>query len=76
MQEGNSNVTRFYQVKTKGELLVTNLSLCFKNIINAKAKKIGKFPVQAPLGACPGLRNQPRHEAPGYLWVKNVKRSD
>ena len=76
MQEVNSHVTRFYQVKTSGELLVTNLSLCFKDIINTKAKKIGRFPVQTPLRAWPGLGTQPRYEAPGDLRVKNVKRND
>ena len=76
MQEGNPHVTRFYEVKTSGELLVTNLSLCFEDILNTKAKKIGRFPVQTPLGAWPGLGTQTRYEAPGDLRVKNVKRSD
>ena len=76
MQEVNSHVTRFYQVKTSGELLVTTLNICFKNIINTKIKKIGKFLVQTPLGAWPGLGTQLRYEAPGDLRVKNVKRSD
>ena len=34
------------------------------------------FPVQTPLGARPGLRTQPRYEAPSDLRVKNVIRSD
>ena len=76
MQEGNSHVTRFYQLKTSGELLVTTLNLCFKDLINTKTKKIGRFLVQTPLGAWPGLGTQSRYEAPGDLRVKNVKRSD
>ena len=38
--------------------------------------RIGRFPVQTPLGARPGLGAQPRYEAPGDLRVENVKRSD
>ena len=32
--------------------------------------KIGKFLVQTPLGAWPGLGTQPHYEAPGDLQVK------
>ena len=34
--------------------------------------RIGRFPVQTPLGARPGLGTQPRYEAPGDLRVKLV----
>ena len=32
--------------------------------------RIGRFPVQTPLGTQPGLGTQPRCEAPGYIRVK------
>ena len=32
--------------------------------------RIGRFPVQTPLGARPGLGTQSHHEAPGDPWVK------
>ena len=32
--------------------------------------KNGKFPVQTPLGAWPGLGTQPRYEAPGHPRVE------
>ena len=35
--------------------------------------RIGRFPVQSLLGARPGLGIQPLYEAPGDLWVENVK---
>ena len=38
--------------------------------------RIGRFPVQTPLGARPGLGTQPRYEVPGDLRVENVIRSD
>ena len=38
--------------------------------------RIGRFLVQTPLGARPGIGTQPRYEAPGDLQVENVKRSD
>ena len=38
--------------------------------------RIGRFLVQTPLGARPGIGTQPRYEAPGDLRVENVKRSD
>ena len=38
--------------------------------------RIGRFPVQTPLGARPGFGTQPRYEAPGDPRVENVKRSD
>ena len=37
------------------------------------AIEIGRFPIQTPLGARPGLGSQPRYEAPGNLRVKIVK---
>ena len=41
------------------------------------AVRIGRFPVQTPLGARLGLGTQPRYEAPGDPRVENVKkRSD
>ena len=40
-------------------------------------QELGRFPVQNPLGARPGLGTQPRYEAPGDLQVEYVqKRSD
>ena len=36
---------------------------------------IGRFLVQSPLGARPGLGTQPRYEAPGDLRVKNRQKS-
>ena len=41
-----------------------------------RCSRIGRFPVQTPLGARPGLGTQPRYEAPGDLRAENVKRSD
>ena len=39
--------------------------------------RIGRFPVQTPLGTRPGLGTQPRYEAPGDLRVEYVQtRSD
>ena len=38
--------------------------------------RIGRFPVQTPLGAWPGLETQPRYEARGDLQLKILKRSD
>ena len=35
--------------------------------------RIGRFPVQTPLGARPGLGTQLRYEDPGDLWIKIVK---
>ena len=35
--------------------------------------RIGRFPVQIPLDARPGLGTQPRFEAPSDLWVKVVE---
>ena len=35
---------------------------------------MGRFPVQTPLGARPGLGTQLRYEAPGDLRVEYVKR--
>ena len=35
--------------------------------------RIGRFPVQTPLGARLGLGTQPRYEAPGDLWVEIVE---
>ena len=35
--------------------------------------RIGRFLVQTPLGARPGLGTQPRYEAPGDLWVEIVE---
>ena len=32
--------------------------------------RIGRFPVQTPLGAQLGLGTQPRYKAPGDLWVE------
>ena len=39
----------------------------------AKLLRIGRFPVQNPLGAQPGLGTQPRYEAPGDLRVEYVQ---
>ena len=36
--------------------------------------KIRRFPVQNPLGACPGLGTQPHYEAPGDLQVEIVRK--
>ena len=36
--------------------------------------RIGRLPVQTPLGARPGLGTQPRHKAPGDLQVKMDKK--
>ena len=38
--------------------------------------RIGRFPVQTPLVARPGLGTQPRYVAPGDLQLKYVKCSD
>ena len=38
--------------------------------------RTGRFPVQTPVGAWPGLGTQPHYEAPGDPWVENAKRSD
>ena len=35
--------------------------------------RIGRFPVQTPLNARPGLGTQPRHKAPGNLRVESVR---
>ena len=35
--------------------------------------KCGRFPVQTPLGARPGLGTEPRYEVPGDLRVEIVK---
>ena len=35
--------------------------------------RIGRFPVQTPLGARLGLGTQPCYEAPGDLWVEIVE---
>ena len=37
--------------------------------------RIGRFPVQTPLGARPGLAAQPRYEDPGDPWVKVDKKA-
>lgn len=34
-------------------------------------EKVGKFPVQPPLGSWPSKRAQPRYDAPGDLRAKN-----
>ena len=38
--------------------------------------RIGRFSIQIPLGAPPGLGIQPRYEAPGDLRVEYVKCSN
>ena len=35
--------------------------------------RIGRFPVQTPLGARPGLGTQPHYEAPGDLRIELVE---
>ena len=35
--------------------------------------RIGRFPVQIPLGAWPGLGPQPPYKTPGDLWVEIVE---
>ena len=38
--------------------------------------RTGRFPVQTPVGAWPGLGTQPHYEAHGDPRVENAKRSD
>ena len=38
--------------------------------------RIGRLPVQTPLGTRMDLGTHPRYEDPGDLRVRNVKRSD
>ena len=40
------------------------------------AIRIGKFPIQTPLDARPGLGTQPHYEAPGGIKVQLYIRSD
>ena len=37
--------------------------------------RIGRFPVQTPLGAWLGLGTQLRYKVPGNLWVKIVEKA-
>ena len=38
--------------------------------------RIGRFPVQTPLGTRLGLGTQPCYKAPGDILIENVKCSD
>ena len=38
-----------------------------------RCNRIGRFPVQTPIGARPGLGTQPCYGAPGGLGIENVK---
>ena len=54
--------TPFYQNISRGlDLAIVSLDV---------VTRIGRFPVQTPLGARPGLGTQPRYEAPGDLRVE------
>ena len=38
-----------------------------------RCNRIGRFPVQTPIGARPGLGTQPCYGVPGGLGIENVK---
>ena len=57
----------------RGDLTILHYIVIFMKI----RIRIGRFPIQTPLGAQPGLGTQPRYKAPGDLRVEYVqKRSD
>ena len=43
---------------------------------SSRVVRIGRFPIQSPLGARLSLGTQPRYKAPGDPRVENVERSD
>ena len=53
----------------RGDLTILHYIVIFMKI----GIRIGRFLVQTPLGAQPGLGTQPRYEAPSDLRVESVE---